>query len=707
MESKIIQTVIELKDKLSQPMEKTKKVIQSFNKEVEKVKKSIVVFQKKAVVSFNKVVKKINQFKTKTKKNFKVVIKKLGEFKNKSKASFLVVGQKIGDFKNKTKRGFKIVGVSLKLFARNVKKRFSSSSKHIKAFKAKSVASLKAVGEFAKKAASAGFDFLKKGIGDCLSEAKKMNDAQTKLSAIFQTTGKATSEEVAALNAHAKALQDTGVVGEGVTTSFQSQLATYNLTADSVKQLSAGAMDLVAQMNGVNATQENGVDVGNMLGSVLNGQTDALKGVGISFSAAQEDIIKYGTEQEKVAMLSDVLGQKVGGMNESLAQTPSGKIAALQNRFNSLKATIGNKLLPIQGKLADWFMKHMPEIEKVVQSVFDGIERAAEYLKPKLEDIKEWLKNAFESEAMDNFREFLEKLKSKMAELGEKAKEIANFIVENWSFIGPIIYGIIGAFIAFKAVMLGIGIVQTFMSAVNPIGLVVLAIGTLIGIGIALYKNWDTIKLKVAELWGKFQEFIGGITEKFPLLGVIIETTVEQWKEVFEGVKEIFTGVIDFVKGVFTGDWEMAWDGVKQVFEGVFNTLTGIAKAPINGIIDLMNMLIEKINGFSFKLPDWIPGELGGMEFSMNIPSIPPLALGSKYTSKGMYEIHDGPHGGEIVGLPNGSTVIPADKSKMLLGGSGVVVNVAVNGNVIGNKAFIEQVGYEVASKVRNAIYNM
>lgn len=681
MESKIIQTVIQLKDKLSQPMEKSKKVIQSFKREVEKVKKVVKDFQKKSVKSFKKLVKKISSFKNTTKKNFNTAVHAIIRF------------------------GVKI------------KKNMKMSSKEIQGFKDKAKTSFSAIGEFAKKAAGAGFAFLKQGIGDCLSESKKMNDAQTKLSSVFQTTGKATADEVAALNAHAKALQDTGVVGAGVTTSFQSQLATYNLTADSVKQLSSGAMDLVAQMNGVNATQENGVDVGNMLGSVLSGQTDALKGVGISFSAAQEDIIKYGTEQEKVAMLSDVLGQKVGGMNESLAQTPSGKIAAVQNKFNSLKATIGDKILPIQAKLADWFMKHMPQIEKVVQAVFDGIEKAVEILKPKVESMKEWLKAAFESEAMDTFKGVLETIKNKIADLIEKAKNMAAFIIDNWSLIGPIVYGIVAAFAAYKAILLiakgvtlAMKIAQIALNVamnLNPIGLIITAIGVLIGIGIALYQNWDTIKLKISELWEKFQEFISGILEKFPGVGETIEAIVGCVTGVFDEVKEIFNNIVSFVKDVFTTDWENVWEGVKEVFEGVFSTLTDIAKAPINGIIDLMNMLIEKINGFSFEFPDWAPKELRGIKFGLDIPKIPHLALGSKYTSNGMYEIHDGPHGGEIVGLPNGSTVIPADKSKMLLGQSGVVVNVAVNGNVIGNKQFIEEVGYEVASKVRNAIYNM
>ena len=40
------------------------------------------------------------------------------------------------------------------------------------------------------------------------------------------------------------------------------------------------------------------------------------------------------------------------------------------------------------------------------------------------------------------------------------------------------------------------------MSA-NPIGFVITAIGLLIGAGILLYRNWDTVKAKAFELRGE------------------------------------------------------------------------------------------------------------------------------------------------------------------------------------------------------------
>lgn len=45
----------------------------------------------------------------------------------------------------------------------------------------------------------------------------------------------------------------------------------------------------------------------------------------------------------------------------------------------------------------------------------------------------------------------------------------------------------------------------------NPIGLVVTGIGLLVAGGVALYRNWDTVKLKAGELWATAKEKFAGI----------------------------------------------------------------------------------------------------------------------------------------------------------------------------------------------------
>lgn len=124
-------------------------------------------------------------------------------------------------------------------------------------------------------------------------------------------------------------------------------------------------------------------------------------------------------------------------------------------------------------------------------------------------------------------------------------------------------------------------------------------------------------------------------TEIFgPGLGDIINAFMRNVENTWNAIKQIFQGVIDFVKGVFTGNWKQAWQGVVSIFGGLFNSLINMVKAPLNGIIGLLNgavgainSLIGGLNSISFTMPKW----LGGGHFGLSIPYIPSIP----YLAKG------------------------------------------------------------------------
>jgi phage-related protein len=75
--------------------------------------------------------------------------------------------------------------------------------------------------------------------------------------------------------------------------------------------------------------------------------------------------------------------------------------------------------------------------------------------------------------------------------------------------------------------------------------------------------------------------------------------------EIWNGLKETLQGVITFIEGVFSGDWEKAWEGVKQIFKGIMDGIGAIGKGIINGIIDAINGFIKGLN--HIKIPDFVP----------------------------------------------------------------------------------------------------
>ncbi|MDE6994724.1 MAG: hypothetical protein K2P41_09925 [Lachnospiraceae bacterium] len=139
-----------------------------------------------------------------------------------------------------------------------------------------------------------------------------------------------------------------------------------------------------------------------------------------------------------------------------------------------------------------------------------------------------------------------------------------------------------------------------------------------------------------------------------------ISAAINTVASIIDGVLTVFDGLTTFISGVFTGNWRQAWEGVKNIFKGIFDTFAAICKAPINAVIGIINGAINGINKLGLTIPEWVPG-IGGQAFKINVPTIPMLYKGTDNWRGGVAMIHD--RGGEIVDLPRGSRVYPHDKS--------------------------------------------
>lgn len=155
---------------------------------------------------------------------------------------------------------------------------------------------------------------------------------------------------------------------------------------------------------------------------------------------------------------------------------------------------------------------------------------------------------------------------------------------------------------------------------------------------------------KIKEIFTKLLNAVKGV---FKGIGKWFKKT---FSDAFGGVKTILNGIIMFVKGIFTGNWKKAWQGVKKIFKGVWDTLYSVVKAPINLIIgavnkmtsaieSAVNWIIDGINSLSFDVPDWVPG-IGGETFgfdldTISIPEIPKLATGGLATAPTLAMVGD------------------------------------------------------------------
>ena len=177
----------------------------------------------------------------------------------------------------------------------------------------------------------------------------------------------------------------------------------------------------------------------------------------------------------------------------------------------------------------------------------------------------------------------------------------------------------------------------------TPIGWIVLGLAAVVAAGVALYKNWDTVKAKAGEVWNSIKTAFGGIRDS---------------------IVNAFSAAKEKVAGFFS------W--LDQKIESV----------PILGSI---------YKGGKSAV-SWVADHLDGN------------AMGTPYWRGGYTRVNE--RGGEIMNLPSGTQIIPHDVSVKAAGGRSVTVNVNIQGNVIGNREYTEQVGEYVGRKVLAALGN-
>ena len=173
-------------------------------------------------------------------------------------------------------------------------------------------------------------------------EAYQMQiEGETKLATVMRQRMGASAKEIQQIKDLCSAQQALGVIGDEVQLSGAQQLATFLKQTSSLNTLIPAMNNLIAQQKGLNATTEKAYMVGNMMGKAMQGQASALRRVGITFSEAEEKVLKYGNEQQRAAMLAQIITNNVGRMNQALAATENGRLKQVSNTLGDIKEAAG------------------------------------------------------------------------------------------------------------------------------------------------------------------------------------------------------------------------------------------------------------------------------------------------------------------------------------------------------------------------------
>ena len=165
-------------------------------------------------------------------------------------------------------------------------------------------------------------------------------------------------------------LQKLGVVGDEVTIAGAQQLATFRLQENSIKSLLPTMQDLLVKQKGLNGTGQDMESIANMFAKSMNGQTIALRRSGIILSEREEQLLKVGTEEQKVALLTDAVRRSIGEQNKEILKTPEGKIVSAKNRIGDLYEVWGMSIRDTRAKFWEFVADNAEGIQDIITKVF-------------------------------------------------------------------------------------------------------------------------------------------------------------------------------------------------------------------------------------------------------------------------------------------------------------------------------------------------
>lgn len=349
------------------------------------------------------------------------------------------------------------------------------------------------------EAAHRSFSQLQSGMRELADAYAVQEVAETKLATVMRQRMGVTDAEIQSIKELASAQQEAGVIGDEVQLSGAQQMATFLNEKQSLDTLIPAMNNLLAQQKGLNASTSDAVSVGNMLGKVMMGEVGALKEVGISFTEAEANVLKYGTEQERAAMLAQVIQNNVGDMNAELAQTDSGKQQQLVNALGDIKEQVGglvNGALPFVTMAAQ-----AGEALSAVTTLVTGVRTLSATMYASTKAF------VLSTAAV---------IKNKVATLATAAAQKAVTVATN----------------AWKAAQAVLNMILT----ANPIGLIITAVGLLVTAIITAYNNCESFRKIVDGVWEAIKPLANAIMNG---LAKAFEWLVEKCKEAWEWLKNI------------------------------------------------------------------------------------------------------------------------------------------------------------------------
>ena len=402
------------------------------------------------------------------------------------------------------------------------------------------------------------------------------------------------------------------------------------------------------------------------VGQVTGVLADALNWSGISEDEFNEKLAACGSEAQRNNLIMT-----------TLSKTYEGAAAAF---YENNKALIQNRRIQIAqqkitGEIGEASASAKAKMWELLGVTTDGgvaTGSALDMLLQKVKEFRAWIEGIDVSKYAPMVSEVIQKIVSGISTAWGMIQPIFSLAVKHADTLIPAILGVVGAIssisivadvatkvanfvgVAKKAVSVIKLAGSSLLKFTNPVGIAITIIGLLITVFVTLYQKSEKFRNFVNKLGAGIKNFALTIRDAFvqmrdEIVGVF-EKIKEKIKKAVEKIREFLQPMIDLIGKIKSG--------LKNLGFGSKTDTTQASLATMGG-----------------------------------------KATGTPYFRGGLTRVNEGGRG-EIMNLPNGTQIIPHDVAKKQQKTNNVQVQVTIQGNVIGNRAFMEQAGAYIANKI-------
>ena len=268
---------------------------------------------------------------------------------------------------------------------------------------------------------------------DTTAAVEEINAIQNEVSEVtvpVTAEAKALTAAYDQITGKASEIQGRGIYGDEIMIAGAAEFATYFSDTDAITMMMDTLSNYAVGMSGGGALDASAmVGYATDLGKIMSGAYGAMTKKGFEFTDAQKAIVEGEATREQIvsalgeeyldmssdmqaaAAISQVIDEAWGGLYETMSNTPEGEIIQMNNTWGDMMEVVGKQLYPYVLLFVNAITENWPTIQVMPDATTTGLQYMLGFFS--------WLVAG--------------------------AIGFAQAVADNWGWISPFIYGIVGA----------------------------------------------------------------------------------------------------------------------------------------------------------------------------------------------------------------------------------------------------------------------